>query len=188
MVEGSVSPGEVPRLQEAMNEHRGRMIRNDRQMPDADTRDFLRRQCVAHVGTTDASGWPYVVPLMFVYETGNLLHLHTGPHRGHFFANIHENSRICIQINETGPMQRAQPSPCNSSLVYRSAIAFGSVRVVGEPDLAQKKAWFFDRLLERLQEPMSAYEKPGYPMLDRIILYEVALEIVTGKINTGLHH
>jgi hypothetical protein len=51
----------------------------------------------------------------------------------------------------------------------------------------EKKAWFFDRLLERLNEPLSAYE-PGYPMLDRIILYEVALEIVTGKNNVGLRH
>jgi hypothetical protein len=35
---------------------------------------------------------------------------------------------------------------------------------------------------------MSAYEKPGYPMLDRIILFEVTLEILTGKLNVGLHH
>jgi uncharacterized protein len=60
--------------------------------------------------------------------------------------------------------------------------------VVDEPAADEKKAWFFDRLLERLKEPMSAYEKPGYPMLDRIILYEVQLEIVTGKLNVGLHH
>jgi hypothetical protein len=35
---------------------------------------------------------------------------------------------------------------------------------------------------------MSSYQQPGYPMLDRIILFEVALEIVTGKLNVGLHH
>jgi uncharacterized protein len=164
------------------------MVRNDRQMSDDDTRSYLRQHCVAHVGTTDASGWPYVVPLMYVYEAGNLLYLHTGPHHGHFLANIHDNARICLQINETGPMQRGQPSPCNSALVYKSVIAFGLVRVFDGPTANEKKVWFFDRLLERLNEPMSAYEKPGYPMLDRIILYEVDLEIVTGKLNIGLHH
>ena len=168
--------------------HRGRMVRNDRQLSDADTRAFLREQCEAHVGTCDGSGWPYVVPLMFVYEEGELLYLHTGPHQGHFLANVRENSRICIQVNETGAMQRGQPSPCNSALVYKSAIAFGQVEVLDGPDVDKKKAWFFDRLLDRLHEPMSAYEKPGYPMLDRIILFEVKLEIVTGKINVGLHH
>lgn len=164
------------------------MVRSDRQMPDPHAREFLRRECVAHVGTCDVSGWPYVVPLMYVYEKGDQLYLHTGPHQGHFLANIRENPRICIQVNETGPLHRAQPSPCNSALVYKSAIAYGTVRVVDGPSENERKAWFFDRLLERLNEPMSAYERPGYPMLDRIILYEVELEIVTGKLNVGLHH
>jgi nitroimidazol reductase NimA-like FMN-containing flavoprotein (pyridoxamine 5'-phosphate oxidase superfamily) len=164
------------------------MVRSDRQMSDQDTREFLRRQCVAHVGTCDAAGWPYVVPLMYVYQDGDLLYLHTGPHQGHFLANIRENPRICIQVNETGTMQRGQPSPCNSALVYKSAIAYGTVRVVDGPSVNQQKTWFLDGLLERLNEPMSVYQQPGYPMLDRIILYEVALEIITGKLNVGLHH
>jgi hypothetical protein len=67
-------------------------------------------------------------------------------------------------------------------------VAYGEVHVLDGAGTDQKKIWFFDRLLERLKEPMSAYEKPGYPMLDRIILFEVALELVTGKINVGLHH
>ncbi len=157
-------------------------------MSDQDTRAYLRQECVAHVGTTDSDGWPYVVPLMYVYEDGNLLYLHTGPHQGHFLANIRVNPRICIQVNETGPTHRGQPSPCNSALVYKSVIAYGEVHIVEGAGVNEKKAWFFDRLLERLKEPISAYDKPGYPLLDRIILYEVDLGIVTGKLNVGLHH
>lgn len=169
-------------------QHRGRMTRSDRQMPDSDTRKFLREHAVAHVGTTDQSGSPYVVALMYVYEEGNLLYLHTGPHQGHFLANIRENPRICIHVDEPVSLQRGQPSPCDSALVYKSAVAYGEVRVVEEAGTNEKKAWVFDQLLERLKEPMSAYERPGYPMLDRIIMYEVSLEIVTGKLNVGLHH
>lgn len=170
------------------NQHRGRMVRGDRQMPDKDTREFLRTHAVAHVGTTDASGWPYVVALMYVYEAGDLLYLHTGPHQGHFLANVRENPRVCIHVDEPGPMQRGQFSPCNSALVYKSAVAYGEVRVFAGAGADAKKAWFFDRLLERLKEPMSAYEQPGYPMLDRIILFEASLKIVTGKLNVGLRH
>jgi uncharacterized protein len=125
---------------------------------------------------------------MFVYESSNLLYLHTGPHQGHFLANVKENSHICIQVDEPGHLQRGQPSPCDSALVYKSVIAFGTVRVLEDTSAKEKKIWFLDRLMEKLKEPISAYEKPGYPMLDRIILYEVTLEIVTGKINIGLHH
>src|SRR5580700_2427454 len=117
------------------------MVRSDRQMSDKDTREFLRANAIAHVGTSDASGWPYVVPLMYVYEAGNLLYLHTGPHQGHFLANIRENPRICIQVNETGSLQRGQPSPCNSALVYKSAIAYGMVNVVEGSSADEKKAW-----------------------------------------------
>ncbi len=179
-------PRELSEIEQT--DHRGRMIRNDRQMPDAEARTFLRQQSLAHVGTTDAAGWPYVVALMYVYEEHNLLYLHTGPHQGHFLANIRQNPKLCIHVGAKGEMQRGQPSPCNSALVYRSVVAYGEVHVLDGAGTDQKKIWFFDRLLERLKEPMSAYEKPGYPMLDRIILFEVALELVTGKINVGLHH
>jgi nitroimidazol reductase NimA-like FMN-containing flavoprotein (pyridoxamine 5'-phosphate oxidase superfamily) len=181
-----ISTGDSDLMPE-LNEHRGRMIRRDRQMPDENTRLFLREQYVARVGTCDAAGWPYVVALMYVYESGDRLYLHTGPHHGHFLANIHQNPKICIHVGESGPLQRGKPSPCDSALVYKSAVAFGSVQVFETSAANDKKAWFFDRLMERLKEPLSAYET-GYTALDRIILYEVTLEIVTGKLNVGLHH
>ena len=164
------------------------MVRRDRQLPDDQARQYLRENFVAHVGTVDAAGWPYVVPLMYVYEGGDRLYLHTGPHHGHFLSNIGENSRVCVSVDERGPMHRGSPAPCDSAQTYSSVIAFGQVRVYDDADIRQKKTWFFDRLLERLNEPKSAYEDPGYPMLDRIILYEVSLEIVTGKKNVGLRH
>ena len=42
---------------------RGRMYRERRLMQPTETTEFLRRQKVANVGTVDASGRPYVVPL-----------------------------------------------------------------------------------------------------------------------------
>jgi nitroimidazol reductase NimA-like FMN-containing flavoprotein (pyridoxamine 5'-phosphate oxidase superfamily) len=169
------------------DQHRGRMIRSDHQMSDEDTRDYLRQHCIAHVGTSDASGWPYVVPLAYVYEGVDLLYLHTGPHQGLFLANVRENPNICIQFNEAGPWERGHPSPFDSSLVYKSVIAFGKVRIVEGPGLGEKKWWFIDRLMERLDDSRSNYENPNPSMIDRIILYEVKIEIVTGKRNVGLH-
>lgn len=170
-------------------DHRGQMVRSDRQMSDEESRDYLRQQCVAHVGTSDASGWPYVVPLMYVYEGGNLLYLHTGPHQGHFLANVRENPRICLQLNDNSVWHPTQPTPFDSSLVYKSVIVFGQVRILQDPGLRDKKIWFFDRLLERLNDRKLNYEKSyPEPMLKSIILFEVALDIVTGKRNVVLGH
>ena len=82
---------------------RGKMIRSKRLMPDADAREFLRKQKIAHVGTVDENGWPYVVPLVFIYDIGDYLYLHTGAHQGHFLTNLQQNPRICVEISDIGP-------------------------------------------------------------------------------------
>ena len=71
--------------------------------------------------------------------------------------------------------------------MYKSAVVFGKVCVCDGMGLAEKKTWFFDMLLERLGDSRKNYAA-GYTMLNHIILYEVAIEILTGKINVGLDH
>jgi uncharacterized protein len=63
---------------------RGKMFQTKRLMPDAEAREFLRSQRIARVGTVDGNGWPYVVPLVYIYEGGDYLYLHTGATRGTF--------------------------------------------------------------------------------------------------------
>lgn len=163
---------------------RGRMHRSKRQMSDEDARAFLKTQKVAHVGTVDAAGWPYVVPLIYIYEGGDRLYVHTGDHGGHFQRNVESHARVCVEVADMGPVHRGHPFACNSALVYTSVIVFGPVRLV---DDRNQKAWFFDRVLEKYGQPDWTFE-PGYPHLDRIILYEQQIEILTGKHSEGLYH
>lgn len=163
---------------------RGQMYRANRLMPDEAARTFLRKHKVAHVGTVDANGWPYVTPLIYIYEQGDFLYLHTGDHKGHFLTNIDHSQKICVEVSEMGPVHRGTPFACNSALVYSSVIVFGSVRIVNDRAL---KIWFFDRVMAKYGEEDWSFE-PGYPQLDRIILYEQKIEIVTGKQSAGLSH
>ena len=163
---------------------RGQIHRKKRLMSDADTREFLRGQKVAHVGTVDVDGWPYVVPLIYIYQGQEQLYLHTGSHHGHFLQNIQRNPRVCVEVGAMGPVHRGHPFACNSALVFTSVIAFGPVRILDDRD---KKSWFFDQVLAKYGEPGWMFE-PGYPLLDRIILYEQQVEIVTGKHSEGLYH
>ncbi len=163
---------------------RGQVHRKQRQLPDEKARDFLRRQGVAHVATVDSEGWPYVIPLVYIYEGGDILYLHTGAHQGHFLTNVQGEPRICLEVSEMGPLQPGEPYACDSSLVYSSAVVFGRLHIVEE---REKKAWFFDRLLEKYGDPEWSFE-PGYPLLDKIILYQVQIEILTGKRSAGSYH
>jgi nitroimidazol reductase NimA-like FMN-containing flavoprotein (pyridoxamine 5'-phosphate oxidase superfamily) len=164
---------------------RGRMFRAKRQMPDAEAREFLRRQVTAHVGTVDANGWPYVVPLVYIYEGGDYLYLHTGAHQGHFLTNVQKNPRLCVEVSEIGPVHRGKRFACDSALVYTSVIVYGEARIVVQD--REKKSWFLDRLLAKHGDPSWTFE-PGYPLIDNIILYEQKIEILTGKHSAGLYH
>jgi nitroimidazol reductase NimA-like FMN-containing flavoprotein (pyridoxamine 5'-phosphate oxidase superfamily) len=132
----------------------------------------------AHVGTVDANGWPYVVPLVYVYEDGDFLYLHTGSHQGHFLTNVQRDPRICVEVSEIGPLHKGKRFACDSALVYSSVIVFGPVRILYHD--RQKKSWFLDRLLAKHGDPSWVFE-PGYPLIDQIILYEQKIEVLTGK-------
>jgi nitroimidazol reductase NimA-like FMN-containing flavoprotein (pyridoxamine 5'-phosphate oxidase superfamily) len=160
------------------------MHRVKRLMPDADARAFLKAQKVAHVATVDAAGRPYVIPLIYIYEGADRLYVHTGKLNGHFQRNVVANPDVCVEVDEMGPVHRGHPFACNSALVYTSVVVFGRVRLIEERD---RKSWFFDRVLEKYGEPGWTFE-PGYPHLDRIVLYEQQIEILTGKHSAGLYH
>jgi uncharacterized protein len=163
---------------------RGQMHRMNRLMADADAKSFLRTQKVAHVATVDRHGRPYVVPLIHIYEGGDQVYVHTGDHEGHFVQNVRANPQVCIEVADIGPVHRGKPFACNSALVYTSVVVFGPLRIL---DDRERKTWFFDRVLEKYGQPDWTFV-PGYPHLDRIILYEQQIEILTGKRSEGLYH
>lgn len=163
---------------------RGRMHRHQRLMPVEEARAFLRAQKVAHVATVDGEGWPYVIPLIYIYEGENRLWLHTGSHGGHFERNIERHPRACVEVSEMGPVHPGRTFACQSALVYRSVVTFGPVRQI---DSLADKTWFFDRVLEKYGDPGWVFD-PGYPQIDRIVLYEQTIDIVTGKHSAGHSH
>ena len=170
--------------EDKQSDPRGHMHRARRLMCDDDARAFLRVQKVAHVGTVDGVGWPYVIPLIYIYEGGDQLYVHTGNHGGHFQRNVESHPRVSIEVAEMGPVHRGHPYACNSALVYTSVVVFGPVRILED---RQRKAWFFDRVLETYGQPDWTFE-PGYPQMDRIVLYEQQIEVMTGKHSEGLYH
>ena len=162
---------------------RGQIYREKRLMKLAEAAEFLRRQKIANVGTVDRNGWPYVVPLVYIYEGGG--YLHTGDHQGHFLTNVQNHPQICVEVSEIGGLHRGTPYAYNSTLVYASAIAFGPASVLDGPESRKKKAWFLDRLMTKYGEPEWSFE-PGYPLIDRIVLCEQKIEVVTGKQSNDL--
>jgi len=157
-----------------------------REMSKEDVETFLQQAEVVHVATTGKDGYPYVIPLVYVYEGGPKFYIHTGNLReSHFEQNIKENPRVCIEVEQMGDVHPGKRYACNSALVYTSVVAFGKIHQVNEED---KKVWFFDRLWEKYGDPNWKFENEGYPAIGKINLYEIDLETVTGKHSEGKKH
>lgn len=98
--------------------------------------------------------------------------------------NIESHPRMCTEVAHMRPLHRGRPFACNSALVYTSVMVFDGVRVIDDRD---RQTWFFDRVFEKYGEPDWTFE-PGYPHLDRIVLYEQRIQVLTGKHSKGLYH
>jgi len=109
----------------SMTDLHGQMRRPQRLMSGEEARAYLMQQHVAHVATIDAEGWPYVTPLVYIYEGGDTFYLHTGAEPGHFLANLRNNPRICLEVSEIGPLHPGRRFACNAALVYTSVAVWG---------------------------------------------------------------
>src|SRR5690554_5630907 len=96
---------------------RGITNNKKREIEEKDAYEFLRQAKVAHVGTVDAEGYPYVIPFVFVYEEGNKLYLHIGNLReSHFWENVKQNPRVSIEVCEMGQVIPGKKYACQSAL------------------------------------------------------------------------
>ncbi len=163
------------------------LIENKRvEIPKQDALQLLQAGRVAHVATVGEDGYPYVIPFVYIHDGGDKLYLHIGNIReSHFWSNIKANPKVSIEVSEMGDLHPGKKYACQSALVYTSVVLFGQVTHITEDS---KKEWFFDRLLEKYGDPNWEFEKKGYPILPKIELFEVMIENITGKENTGMYH
>ena len=125
-------------------------------------------------------GWPYVVPLLYVWRDGEIW-LHSSAVRGHLRDSIDHEARVCFEVDEPGEVFAYGRFECDTSVAYRSVMAFGRIRVV--EDRAAKSA-FCDALMARYGD--ARWQRPAgfYPRLDQITVYAIAVERLTGKETT----
>ena len=109
----------------------GKLRRSDRAMSEEDTVVLLRRALVGRIGTVDADGMPYVVPLNFVYEHATCrIHLHFSKQPGHLASNLKFSSKVCFEVDEPGPLIATGETGCAFSF---TALIASSDGVIGPP-------------------------------------------------------
>ncbi|MEO8603176.1 MAG: pyridoxamine 5'-phosphate oxidase family protein [bacterium] len=151
--------------------------RADKLLSEADCVEMLTQTYCGRLATVGADGWPYVVPLLHVWRDGEIW-LHNTAARGHLRDNVEHEARVCFEVDQPGEVFPYGRFDCDTTVAYRSVVAFGRLRIVDE---AAHKAAFFDAMLRKYGDPQ--WERPAgfYPRLDGVTVYAIAVERLSGK-------
>lgn len=151
--------------------------RSDLAMADSEALELLRSGFSGCLGSSGADGWPYVVPLLYVYEQ-DCIFMHQSSRRGHLAANLESNPRACFSVSEPGSVYGYGRFECDSSVSYASVMAFGIVEPL--TDLHDKEL-FCRRLMAKYGTHLQGRPRDFFPRLDAISVFALRVERMTGK-------
>jgi hypothetical protein len=151
--------------------------RADKLMSAERARAILTGGYAGRLATVGPEGWPYIVPLLFVWRDGEVW-VHNTSARGHLRTNVEHEPRACFEVDEPGEVFAYGRFECDTSVVYRSVVAFGRIRIVEE---SRHKAAFFEALMAKYGDPGWARPLSFFPRLAQVTVYALAVERMTGK-------
>lgn len=151
--------------------------RTDKLMSEAGVREFISRAYSGRLASVGPDGWPYVVPLLYVWMNGEIWVHNTCTH-GHFRNNVDHEPKVCFEIDEPGEAFAYGRFECDSSMAYRSVVAFGRIRIIEDQE---QKTTFFDGLMAKYGDPKWSRPKSFYPRLEQVTVYAITVERMTGK-------
>lgn len=148
------------------------MRRKGQELTDGECRELLRSCPTGVLGLMGADGYPYTVPLNYVYEDGRI-YFHCA-NEGHKMDCIRNNERVSFCV-----VQQDKVVPKMFATDYRSAIIFGRARIVTD-DQARLRA------LEDLNKKYSPqFPDEGRREIDRcwraVCVVRIEIEHMTGK-------
>lgn len=152
------------------------MRRNDKEITEnEEILELLADQKIGRLGTS-FNDKPYITPVNYVYSNGKI-YIHSA-NQGHKLDNISSNPNVCFEIEDVEQLLIKYPI-CASSVMYRSIIIFGTIRIV--PDNPSK--------LVALTEMVEKYTGQPYTdsftdsILGRVTVLEITITELTAKMS-----
>jgi len=151
--------------------------RAERLMAEEEALRPLQQGLCGRLASVSEDGSPDCVPLLYVVD-GERLYVHNTTEHGHLRINLEHEPRVCFEVDEPGQVFDYGRFECDSSVSYRSVIAFGTMRIVTDPKQKQK---FFEALMGKYRTAGRERPRGFFPRIGRVIVYEMTIERMTGK-------
>jgi uncharacterized protein len=161
-----------------------KLLRHPERSISEETADILLQSRVAHVGIIE-NGWPVVIPMTYAFnpETPDVLYIH-GNKLARILGGAATRERVCVTVTELSGLVYSKTA-LNHSMIYRSVVAFGTMRVV---DDAETKSDVFRRMIGRYFDGRTEgrdYSAPTQDHLDMTKL--VALDVLAWSAKSRAH-
>jgi len=134
--------------------------------------ELLGRSPLGFLAMSDADG-PYCLPVSFAWD-GEHLVFHTGP--GKKSDALAADDRVCLAVVENEGLQPGD-DPCGDNFVYRSALVYGSARLLLE-DGDRERAL---RAVVAKYHPAGAGQPFRPASFARTLVYSISVRAVTYK-------
>ena len=148
---------------------------------DAWIQEFLSRVQTGHIAT-QWEGQPFITPTNFWYDPSrHEIYFHSNI-TGRIRANIEHDARVCFEAFESGKLLPSNIA-LEFSTQFESVIAFGSVRILDDPEEQRRALYgliskYFPGLV-----PGEQYRPITDQELKRTSVYAISIEGWTGKRN-----
>lgn len=148
------------------------MRRNRQLLPEEESIAILENGTSGVLALSGDSGYPYAVPISYVYNGGKL-YFHSALN-GHKIDAIRRNelASFCVIAQDI-------VVPAEFTTRFRSVIAFGRIRIIDEPVEKRRTA----ELLAAKYDPNNTgnLDKEMKKGFDRMCMIELEIEHLTGK-------
>lgn len=149
------------------------MRRKKQQLAEARCLEVLERNTSGVLAVLGEGGYPYAVPLSFVYDAGKIyFHSAKSGHKLDAIARENKASFCVVDKDEIVPLEYTS--------YFRSVIAFGKVRVLEE----EQEKWTAIEKLAKKYAPMDSKEGRDRAILKDykpLLMLEMRIEHMTGK-------
>lgn len=148
------------------------MRRNKQSLSEAETIEILKTCTSGVLAVTGDHGYPYAVPLSYVYKDHKLF-FHCAK-TGHKIDGIRKNDKVSFCV-----IEKDEIIPKTFTTHYRSVIVFGQARILTKDEERR------DALESLIEKYSPNYMEEGRREIerdwDRVCLVEINIEHMTGK-------
>ena len=148
-----------------------KMRRFGQQLSDGECTEILTRATSGVLALNGDDGYPYAVPLSYVYRDGRL-YFHCAI-EGHKLDAIRRSDKASFCV-----IDQDEVVPERYTTYYRSVIAFGRMRVLEDDEKRQAIEWLADRYAPGETERGRREAEAAW---NRLCVLEMRMESMTGK-------